>query len=97
MSALRLELPEDVLEALVERVAERVLARLDINGRTDPEYLTPAEAADLLRCSRQRVYDLLSARRLRRYKDGARVLVSRAEIDAYLAGDRVALQRRRAL
>jgi excisionase family DNA binding protein len=48
--------------------------------------LSVEEAAEHLRAKRQRVYDLLSARRLTRYKDGKRVLVSRAELDAYLAG-----------
>jgi excisionase family DNA binding protein len=48
-------------------------------------FLTVAEAADYLRAKRQRVDDLLSARRLTRYKDGRRTLVSRAELDSYLA------------
>jgi excisionase family DNA binding protein len=47
-------------------------------------YMTALEAADYLRCSRQRIYDLLSQRRLTRHKDGARTLISRAEIDAYV-------------
>jgi excisionase family DNA binding protein len=49
-------------------------------------YLTIPEAAEFLRCSRQRVDDLLSQRRLRRYKDGSRTLVSRDELARYLAG-----------
>ena len=52
--------------------------------------LTPEEAADYLRCSRQRVYDLLSSRRLTRYRDGSRVLVRRDELDSYLRGERAA-------
>jgi excisionase family DNA binding protein len=47
-------------------------------------YLTIPEAAVYLRCKRQRVDDLLSQRRLTRFKDGARTLVSRAEIETYL-------------
>jgi excisionase family DNA binding protein len=49
-------------------------------------YLTVAEAAAYLRAKPQRVYDLLSARQLSRHKDGRRVLISRAELDNYLAG-----------
>jgi excisionase family DNA binding protein len=49
-------------------------------------YMTIAEAAAYLRCSRQRVYDLLSQRRLQRYKDGARTLIERDELEAYLDG-----------
>jgi excisionase family DNA binding protein len=49
-------------------------------------FLSVPEAAEYLRSSRQRVYDLLSAGRLTRRKDGSRVLVERAELDRYLAG-----------
>lgn len=48
-------------------------------------YMTIPEAASFLRCSRQRIDDLLSQRRLRRYKDGSRTLVSRAEVEVYVA------------
>lgn len=47
-------------------------------------YLTVAEAAVYLRSSRQRVYDLVSSRRLPRRKDGSRVLIRRADLDTYL-------------
>jgi excisionase family DNA binding protein len=49
-------------------------------------YMTIVEAADYLRCSRQRVDDLLSSRRLARVKDGARTLIRRTDLDAYLNG-----------
>jgi excisionase family DNA binding protein len=63
-----------------------ILARhLPVPQLPDPSpYLTVAEAAAYLRASRQRVYDLLSSRRVPRHRDGARVLISRAELDAYL-------------
>lgn len=93
MTELALQVPEEVVEAIAELVEVRVLERLrelDVAIGRDPDYLNVAEAAERLRASRQRVYDLLSSGRLRRFKDGARVLVSRAELDAYLAGARVA-------
>ncbi len=86
-------LPPEAMEALAQRVAAIVLER---SGEAVPpaspqsEYLSVAEAAELLRAKPQRVYDLLSAGRLTRLKDGSRVLVSRAEIEAYLRGERVA-------
>jgi excisionase family DNA binding protein len=49
-------------------------------------YLTIPEAAELLRSKRQRVDDLLSAGKLTRRKDGARTLIERAELLAYLNG-----------
>lgn len=48
--------------------------------------MTIPEAAEYLRCSRQRIDDLLSQRRLTRFKDGARTLVSRAELATYVEG-----------
>lgn len=78
-------------EQLVADVAERVLARLGnfADSRT-PEtaaspYMTVPEAAEYLRSRRHRVDDLLSQRRLTRFKDGTRTLVSRAELEAYVA------------
>jgi excisionase family DNA binding protein len=89
MSRLRVEFPSDVIEALVEHVTEGVLKRLaeQPSGKR-PEFLSVAEAADVLRAKPQRVYDLLSAHRLPRYKDGSRVLVRRADLDEYLANCR---------
>jgi excisionase family DNA binding protein len=85
---LRLTLPEGVVEEIARRAAEIVLARLaeERPAASASPYLTVGEAAEYLRASRQRVYDLLSAGRLTRHKDGSRVLVARAELDAYLAG-----------
>jgi excisionase family DNA binding protein len=82
---LALSLPD----ALIDRIAECVLARIGdtLNERrTASPYLTVNEAAQVICNKRQRIYDLLSAGRLTRFKDGSRVLVSRDELDAYLAG-----------
>lgn len=70
--------------ALLARV-EALEARL---AATEPveasPYMTILEAAEFLRCSRQRIDDLLSQRRLPRIKDGSRTLLSRNEIERYL-------------
>lgn len=44
-------------------------------------YLTVREAANHLRCQPQRIYDLQSAGRLSRVKEGRRTLVRRSELD----------------
>ena len=79
-----LELTEVVLEVIAERAADIALARLSAASPASP-YLTVAEAAEYLRAKPQRVHDLLSARRLTRYKEGSRTLVSRAELEAHVA------------
>jgi excisionase family DNA binding protein len=83
VTELRIDLPATLIDEIAERAAALVLERLDGNPR-QPELLSVPEAAELLRCSRQRVYDLLSAGRLERLKDGSRVLVRRADVIAHL-------------
>ena len=69
-------------DAALATIAAAVTPK-DEPAPTSP-YMTIVEAAAYLRCSRQRIDDLLSQRRLTRFKDGARTLVSRAEIERYL-------------
>jgi excisionase family DNA binding protein len=83
---LAVALGADEIERIAERAAEIVEARAS-KSDADRPYLSVRECADYLRCSRQRVYDLLSQGSLSRLKDGTRVLVARAEIDAYLRGE----------
>lgn len=80
-------LSPDLVAAIEELVDERVRNQLDDVGGADvlpSPWLTIVETAELLRCKRQRIDDLLSQGRLARYKDGSRTLISRADVDAYL-------------
>ena len=78
------ELPPAAVDEIVARVAAIVLEQL--GSASASPYLSVDEAADYLRCKPQRVYDLLSARRLTKLKDGSRVLLLRAELDEHLSG-----------
>lgn len=89
MTELRFELPDAVLETIIEAVTQRVLARLERGPEETSEYLNIDEACALLRCKRQRIYDLRSAGRLTKFGDGSGVLVSRAELMTHLAGEAV--------
>ncbi|MGI8595083.1 MAG: helix-turn-helix domain-containing protein [Solirubrobacteraceae bacterium] len=68
----------------MERVAQRV-ASLAAGSPSDP-WLSIEEAAEHLRARPQRLYDLVSAGRLRPAKDGRRLLFRRSWIDSYLEG-----------
>ena len=81
-----LTLSAETIEAIAQRAAAIVQGRLSASSPSSP-YLTVAEAAEHLRAKPQRVYDLLSARRLTRYKDGRRTLVSREELDTHVASE----------
>jgi excisionase family DNA binding protein len=83
------ELPPEIVETIIAGVTARVLDAVEMKHASEPTspYLTVPEAAELMRASRGRIYDLLSQRRLTRHRDGTRVLLSREEIHRYLAGD----------
>jgi excisionase family DNA binding protein len=83
VNRLTLELPQEFVEAVAERAAALVLERLE--ARTASPYLSVEEAAEYLRCSPQRIYDLRSSRRLTRGGDGSRALVLRSELDELVA------------
>jgi excisionase family DNA binding protein len=69
------------LETIAAAVAVRQTAAA---SPTDSPYMTVREAAIYIRARPQRIYDLLSSRRLPKSKDGTRVLVRRADLDEYL-------------
>ena len=76
---VRLDFPEDLVEAIADRVAQRIS-----NSPVSP-LLTVEEAAEYLRCKPKRIYDLTSQRRLAFIKDGSRTLIRRDALDRYLA------------
>lgn len=78
-----LALPEEELVPLAARLAP--LLPRPAPPPPSP-YLTVPEAAELLRCKRPRVDDLLSQGKLTRVKEGSRTLIARAELEAYLRG-----------
>jgi excisionase family DNA binding protein len=85
---IEIEVTDDTINVLAEAIAARLPT---VPGRqATSDYMTVAEAAEYLRCAKQRIYDLTSAQRLPFYKFGSRVLLSRDEIDAWLAERRVA-------
>lgn len=78
------QLLDAVLEDVAQRSAAIVLERL---GDQRSPYLTVDEAADYIRASRQRIYDLRRDGRLSRVGDGTRALVLRAELDELVLGN----------
>ena len=92
MTGVRVELPDDLVDELVELVTARVVERLrDGTEQTSgSRWLTISEAATHLRCAKHRIYDLRSSGRLSRHADGTRALVDRVELDILVETDRVA-------
>jgi excisionase family DNA binding protein len=76
---------EAMADALAERVAEKLAEREPARVADADPWMDVDEAADYLRCERQRIYDLVSQDRLRCAKDGRRSLFRRSWLDACLA------------
>jgi excisionase family DNA binding protein len=72
--------------AVIELIARRAAAIVGETLSAKPEsFIGVAEAADHLACKPQRIYDLVSQRRLEFHRDGRRLLFRRSDLDAYLA------------
>jgi hypothetical protein len=90
-----LTLPLVISAELVESIAARVVGMLSEREAVPEAWLDVAAAARHLgyasdvagaRRGRQRIYDLVSQRRLRCAKDGSRLLFRRSWLDDYLEG-----------
>lgn len=59
----------------------------DRNGAAQSPWLTVDEAAELLRCKPQRIYEMRSSGRLTPHKEGGRAVVSRVDVAALVVKD----------
>ena len=72
-------------EQLVE-IAERAAALIPAGAPAVSPWLNVAEAAERLRCRKDRIYDLISLGKLHPRRDGCRVLLHRDDLDSYVEG-----------
>ena len=70
---------EEALEMLARRAADLVR-----EGMEDQGYMNLEKAAEFLDCGKDRVYALVSAKRIPFYKDGSRLLFDRGELREYV-------------
>ena len=80
MSDLQRLLAPELVAAFERFVDDRVASTLGDREQPGSEFVTPNEAATLLRCDRQRIYDLASAGRLPRFKENGRTLHRRDDV-----------------
>jgi excisionase family DNA binding protein len=57
-------------------------------GSEEREYLKPLEAADLLRCGRTKIYEILQTGTLPSYRVGRNRIINRADVVAWLLSQR---------
>jgi predicted DNA-binding transcriptional regulator AlpA len=87
MAVLSIELPENVLDALAEIVAARVLERLDGAPRED-RWLDAKQAADYLGLTVNALHKLSARRQLPAHQDGPgrKLYFLRSELDSWRSG-----------
>jgi excisionase family DNA binding protein len=78
-------LVEELAERIAERLAEKLEERRWAARQEACELLSVQEAAEVLRCKPQRVYDLRCAGRLPRTMEGGRAVVRRADLERLVA------------
>ena len=89
MAALSIELTENVLDALAERVAARVLERLE-GAQGGDRWLDAKQAADYLGLSINALHKLTAARQLPSEQEapGHKLWFRRSELDEWRSGGR---------
>ena len=82
---LTLAVPEDILDALAERIARRVAGRLEQPSTASP-WLDVEAALEYLPFSRDQLYKLTSAKAIpfRKKRDGQGLLFHRGELERWL-------------
>lgn len=88
MSGLNLTVPDDVLDALADAVAARVVERLREHVAADGDgWMTTREAANYLGISVHSLHKLTAAREIpfEQNGEGARCYFKRADLDAWRA------------
>lgn len=74
----------ELTDAVLDEIAQRAAALVECQPVATSPWLNVAEAADRLRCGKDRIYDLIAASKLQPRRDGRRVLLHRDDLDAYL-------------
>ena len=86
---LTVTLPEQLLEAAADAIAERLLERLPESSTPESPWLDFDAALAYLGFSRDRLYKLTAARAIpfRKKRDGQGLLFHRGELDRWLEGE----------
>lgn len=85
MSAISLEIAEELVERIAHRAAE-LLSEQESKPETDGWLRGAEKIAAYLDCPRSRVYALASARRIPVHRDGSALIARRSELDEWLLG-----------
>jgi excisionase family DNA binding protein len=82
MIELTIKLTDEQLAEIAARAAALIPAAVPASS----PWLNVADAAERLRCRKDRIYDLIALGKLHPRRDGRRVLFHRDDLDAYIEG-----------
>jgi excisionase family DNA binding protein len=83
---MAIELTVTLTDAQLTEIAERAAALIPAIEPAVSPWLNVTDAAERLRCRKDRIYDLIALGKLHPSLDGRRVLLHRDDLDAYLQG-----------
>lgn len=81
-----IELTVTLTDQQLAEIAERAAALVPTGAPATSPWLNVADAAERLRCRKDRIYDLIALGKLQPRRDGRRVLLHRDDLDAYVEG-----------
>ena len=81
-----IELTVRLTDGQLAEIAQRAAALISTETSAVSPWLNVTEAAERLRCGKDRIYDLIALGKLHPRRDGRRVLLHRDELDAYVEG-----------
>lgn len=81
-----IELTVTLTDEQLAQIAARAAALVPASTPEVSPWLNVVDAAERLRCGRDRIYDLIALGKLHPRRDGRRVLLHRDDLDAYLEG-----------
>jgi excisionase family DNA binding protein len=84
-----IELTVTLTDQQLAEIAERAAALVSAGPQAGTPWLNVIEAAERLRCRKDRIYDLVALGKLHARRDGRRVLLHRDDLDAYIEGHAV--------
>jgi excisionase family DNA binding protein len=80
------ELTVRLTDEQLAEIADRAAALVAASAPATSPWMNVGDAAERLRCGKDRIYDLIALGKLNPRRDGRRVLLHRDDLDAYVEG-----------
>jgi excisionase family DNA binding protein len=82
---LTVPIPDALIDAIAERVGDKLTEHQPVNAGTTTPWLSVEQAAEYIgNAPTSRVYDLVQRGALKPHRDGRRLLFKRSDLDDYI-------------